>query len=95
VSDSPEGTRLSLARRRLLLAFDKRGEPLAADTQLEGAVKAAAQIIEREPRDLLPDCDSDPSREHWWTEWRLNPLGLQREERFCFECGSMESQELL
>lgn len=87
--------RIALAYRRLQLALTRAGYGLDGET-LESAVTAAAKVVENrgDRDDFLPDCDTSDSYDHWFTEWRLNPLGMQREERFCFRCGLMETQEI-
>lgn len=86
-----------LAFRRLQIALSRR---LADEGGFQGdglhaAVVAAAQIIEHgaEPLDFLPDCESH-GREHWWTVWRLNDRDALREERYCFDCGTVETQQI-
>lgn len=88
------GPLVDLAFRRLQIALQRRGVDFEGTT-LHAAVVAAAQIVEHgaEPLDFLPDCETR-DREHWWTEWRSNPMNALREDRFCFDCGMCESQEL-
>lgn len=93
-SQSALQIRIDLAFRRLQIALLRSGYRFEG-TELESAVTAAAQIVERRVNDddRLPACD-DEGREHWWTEWRSNPFNALCEERFCFECGSMETQTI-
>lgn len=87
--------RVDLAFRRLRLALLRAGYGFDGDT-LEAAVTRAAQIVEDrgERDDYLSPCGEDNDREHWWTEWKSNPLNALREDRFCFRCGSMEWQTI-
>jgi hypothetical protein len=43
-----------------------------------------------------PDMDEwlDPCPGHIWTHWHSNKRNALREDRFCFYCGAMESQEI-
>lgn len=85
--------RINLAFRRLRLALLRSGYEFDGDG-LESAVTRAAHIVEDrgERDDFLADCDRVDSRDHWWTEWKSNPLNALREDRFCFRCGTMETQ---
>lgn len=36
----------------------------------------------------------DPCPGHVWSHWHPNPFNALREDRFCFYCGGMETQEI-